>query len=103
MGRLDQSLEIFVGAIIPFDRIIIGYVVSVIAWGLHHRHQPNAGDSKVVVCIRIAVVQIIQMFDQSLQIADAVSGQRTGNGVRERANKHLVEYRLGPPGKIFII
>ena len=73
MAGCQQLLKIFQGTILRIDVLIICSVVFMIGRGGHHRHEPDAVDSQIRIRGIISVIQIIQLFQHSLQITDAVT------------------------------
>jgi hypothetical protein len=76
VGFVHQNAEIFVGAVIVFNRVIIDDIVAMIAGRLHDRHEPDAGHAEIVRRGRITIVEIVQLLDHAEQIV--VLGERAG-------------------------
>ncbi len=89
----DQLVEVRIGAVVAVDGLVVGGVVTVIARGGEHRHQPERIDAQIGGGRWIAVVEIVETRDQSLQIAFAVAVR-----VLEAPHEHLVEDSAVRPG-----
>src|SRR5688500_4864206 len=87
-----EALEILVGSVLPVDLVVIRDVVAVIARRFGDRHQPDARGAKVAAGAGLAVVDVIELLDETLQIADAVAIT-----VVERADEYLVADPAVPP------
>ena len=85
VGRVDQVLEVRLGAIQGVDRVVIIHVIGVIGRGRMRRGQPEGG--------RAHPVQVVQLVLDALEVADAIA-VAVGEGV----NQELVGRRgtLGP-------
>ncbi len=81
----DEALEIVVGAVVALDAVVVRHVVAVIARRLGHRHEPDAAGAQVALRVRIAVVDVVELLDEAVQVADAVAV-----AVVERADEDLV-------------
>ncbi len=86
VGRGQEAVEVLVGAVVGLDLLVIDRVVAVIARGGEDGHQPESVHSEIGVGLGIAVVEVVQLGRQSLEIADAI-----GVGIREAADEDLVE------------
>src|SRR4026209_104213 len=82
----QKMFEIFHSSILGIDRVIVGHIITVIGRGWVDGHQPEAPDSQIV--------QIIQLFDDAVEIADAVA-----IAVTKGTDEDLIEYRVVPPGE----
>ena len=89
----DQLLEVRVGAVVAADRLVVRRVIAVVARGGEHRHQPERIDAQIGCGRRIAVVEVVETRDQSLQIAFAVA-----IGVLEAPHEYFVEDCTVRPG-----
>ncbi len=73
VGFLDKTSECLVGSVFFFDLSIIGGVITVIAWGGKDREQPDGGHTEIILGFGFAVVEIIELADQSLKVSDAIA------------------------------
>ena len=85
MRFCNETLEIVVGAIGWFDAIVVADVIAVVAGGCGHRHEPDARRAEAPRRRGVAVVDVIEFLDQSLEVADAVAV-----AVVERPNEDFV-------------
>ncbi len=93
----DEVAEVLVGAVLGVDRLVVDDVVSVIRRALHHRHEPEGGGAEVRVGRRVAVVDVVEAFDQPAEVADAVVRERALRGVGEGADEDVVDDGVPPP------
>jgi hypothetical protein len=81
---------------------IIRDVVAVIAGRWVDRHEPERVYAKGGRRGGIAIVQIIQVLDQPLQITNAVARKLSRGCIGEGANKNFIEGSIAPPrGGVF--
>ena len=73
MAGCQQLLEIIQGTVLRINILIIRSVVFMIGRGGHYRHEPDAVDPKVRIRRIVAIIQVVQFVQNSLQIADAVT------------------------------
>ena len=73
MGLGQQAFEVVVAAVSRVDLVVIGYVIAVVAGRSHDRHQPQARHAQVTGGGRIAIVEIVQLGDEAVQVANAVA------------------------------
>ena len=64
------------------DVVVIFHIIFMIGFRRHDRRQPQAVNAEVVALIGIAVVEIVQLRNDSLQVTDAVAVGIT-EGLRE--------------------
>ena len=94
--RGDEALEVVVRAVRPRDAVIVGCVVPVIAWRLDDRHQPDASRAEAALASRIAIVDVVELCRESVEVTNAVAV-----AVVERANEHLIAgCAVHPPRRV---
>jgi len=64
-----------------------------VAGRLHNRHQPQPGHTQIISCVRVAIIQVIKLFNQAIDVTDAVTIT-----VVETAHENLVKDSIIPPG-----
>ena len=92
VGRREKRLEIGHGSVVGIDGAVVDGVVAVVARAIVDRHEPDARDSEIVVGGRVAVVEVVELARQALEVADPVAV-----AVVETAHEDLVEDRVVPP------
>ena len=92
VGGGEEGLEVGHGAVVGIDGAVVDGVVAVVAGRVVDGHEPDAGDAEVVVGGRVAVVEVVELLGQALEVADAVAV-----AVVEAAHEDLVEDRVVPP------
>ena len=70
---VEQECEVCVRAVLRIDGLVVHGVVAVVTRRLEDRHEPDAVDAEVVGRGGIAVVEIVELRDQAVQISDAVT------------------------------
>ena len=83
---LDQLVEIVEGAEFGIDLEVILNVVLMIGGGRHHRRQPDAVRAEIVACVRIAVVDVVELFNNAGDIAGHIVVR-----IVEGADPYLIE------------
>ena len=68
--------------------------IGVVARGFRHGHQPQGGHAEIVRRRRVAVVEVVEPIDKTLQIADTIAVR-----ISEAADEHFVEDSIPPPGR----
>ena len=92
MGRVQERLEVGHRPIVWIDRPVVHRVVAVVAWAVIDGHEPDPGDSEIVGGHGVAVVEVVELLRQPLEVADPVSVT-----VVEAAHEDLVEDAVVPP------
>ena len=92
MRRLNQALHILKRAVVGFDCIIVGHIVTVIAMRFSRRHQPNAGDAEIISGFGIAIVEVVKSVDDTLQVTDTIA-----IAIAKAADENLVKHAVVPP------
>jgi len=80
-----HALEVGVGAELRIHAVVVRRIIAVIAGRRHYRHQPDAFRAQVTLCRGIAVVDVVELLREPVEIADAVAVR-----VVERADEDLV-------------
>ncbi len=92
VARFQKLPKVSQRAVIRVDCLVVSNIVAMVGrWG-HDRHQPDATNTEVVSGSRVAIVEVIQLGDDTLEIADTVS-----IAVFEGTHKNLVKDNLIPP------
>ena len=69
----DQGVKVSERTEVGVDLKVVADVVFMIRLRGHHRRQPDAVRTEVVAAVRVAVVDVVKLGDQSGQIADPVA------------------------------
>ena len=89
---VQETLEVGVGAVVFRDGLVIGGVVAVIARRFKDGHQPDRVDAEVGVGGGVAIIEVVQSGDQTLEVPDAIDAR-----IGEAADEDLVEHRAARP------
>ena len=55
-------------------------------------HKPNAGDTEVITGVGVAVVEVVQLFDDAIEITNTVA-----IAIVKAADKDFIENAIIPP------
>jgi len=94
MAGFQQLFKIIQRAVIRVDRLVIGDVVTMVGRRGIDWHEPQRADSQVIRGLRVAVVQIVQLLNDALKIADAIAV-----AVFKGAHKDFIEDHIIPPAR----
>ena len=92
MGYIYETAEFIHASILWIDRIIICDIVTMGGWGWVDGHQPDPCDAQVGCSAWIAIIQVIQLFDQTIEIANTILV-----AVIESSDRNLIKDSLIPP------
>ena len=98
LSLCHHILEVIHRAILRVDGEVIHHIVAVVGGRGVDRHQPDAGHTQVGVRLRVAVVQVIQLFCDPIEVTDPIAV-----AVVETANEDLIEDRIVPPHLALLI
>ncbi len=73
MAGVQQYLKILQRAVGRVDCGVVRYVVFMVGGRGHNRHEPDAVEAQIGVGLVVAVVDIVELLRDSVEIADAVA------------------------------
>jgi hypothetical protein len=80
-----QLSKLLVGTVTGIYVVIVGHVVAVVAHRFGDWHQPDAVHSKVGGALRVPVIDVVEMGDQTTQVPNTIAVR-----IGKRADKDLV-------------
>ncbi len=91
--RFHQRPEILQRAVFGVHVVVIHHVIAVIAGRRIDGHEPDAGDAEVVGGMGIAIVEVVELLNETLKVADTIA-----IAIIKTADENLVEDGIVPPG-----
>jgi len=82
VGLVDEVFKVVERAVIGMDRIVVGYIIFMVARRTANGHEPDGSDAKLL--------QVVQFCSHPIDVANAIA-----IGVGKGVNKNLVEDCLG--------
>ena len=66
MGLGQELTKIVHGAIVGVDGSVVGHVIAVVTGRRKNGHEPQASDAQITTGVWVAIVEVIQFFDDAL-------------------------------------
>src|SRR5262245_23288239 len=92
MRLRHELLEVFVGPVVTVYSVIVADIIPMVAGRLSDRHEPDAVRPEVALRRCVAIVDVVELLDQTLEVAYAIPIT-----IEKRTNEHFVADRGLPP------